>query len=75
MHSIEMQLPWGVLARDWSLKWALVFSLIPVTFASAAMVRGFVRDGFHGTPPDWIRACLLLSCLVPFGWLVVLMAT
>ena len=64
-----------MLDRTWSLVWALVFSLIPVTFASAATVRGFLRDGFRGTPPDWIRPCLLLSWLVPFGWLVVPMAT
>jgi hypothetical protein len=64
-----------MLDRDWSLEWGLVFSLIPVSLASAATVRGFVRDGFHGTPPDWIRAFLLLSWLVPFGWLVVLLAT
>ncbi len=64
-----------MLDRDWSLEWALVFYLIPVTLASAATVRGFLRDGFRGTPPDWIRACLLLSWLVPFGWLVVLLTT
>ena len=64
-----------MLDRDWSLEWGLVFYLIPVTLASAATVRGFVRHGFHGTPPEWIRACLLLSWLVPFGWLMVLLAT